>query len=300
MKKIFLLLLLFSCVAKTPKWYIQPQQNTEEMLYGVGAAPNQEQAIEEALANLKEKIYTSVSSSKFIQDIVVNEKMANEYNNTIKLKTPEIPISNYNVVQTEERAGIFYTMVEVNRHSVGEVVNNMLEENAEELKAQFRLFYYTSDIIQKNFILEDVYKKCTKHLEVERFYTGLGYLFPDNTCTEVVKTRYNMPIEHPIQIVNSNPDLYPIIVNIFAKKFNITNDKNHIVSYKTDIKTENLSNGNYITGINVDIIQYNVPRVYKIKCVGSSSVSAKESINVAVNECLERTKSQSFEDFFEE
>jgi hypothetical protein len=67
--------------SKVPDWYVNSEQNTDAIIYGVGSSANREQAIEDALSNLKERVYTSVSSKKFIQDIVVNEQISNEYVN---------------------------------------------------------------------------------------------------------------------------------------------------------------------------------------------------------------------------
>jgi hypothetical protein len=301
MKKILLFLLLFACVSsKVPDWYVNSEQNTDAIIYGVGSSANREQAIEDALSNLKERVYTSVSSKKFIQDIVVNEQISNEYVNNVKLKTPNIPISNYKVTKIEEKNGTFYAMVQVEKQKLGEVINEMLNENTEELKSEFAAFNNTPDIVKKVFIIDGLYEKCVKHFEIERFYTSLGYLYPDNTCTEAVKTRYNLAVEHPVQIVNSNAKLFPVIVNIFAKKFNITETNARAISYKTDIKTEDLNNGNYITGISMDIMQYGVAKIYTIKCVGNSTVSKDAAIDAAITNCVEKSKKQSFQEFFTE
>ena len=85
---------------------------------------------------------------------------------------------------------------------------------------------------------------------------------------------------------------------IFAKKFNIVPESSHVISYKTDVKTETLNNDNYITGIKMSIMQYNVAKRYEIQCVGSSSVSAEESIDVAIKSCIERSEKEKFEEFF--
>ena len=300
MKKILLFLVLISCtLQKTPKWYIDSQQNTDAILYGVGSSPNKEQAIQEALSNMKEKVYTSVSSSKFIQDMVVNEQIASEYINNVKLKTPNIPISNYKITKIEEKNEVFYAMVEVEKHKLGEGVNEILNESTEELRGKFMSFHNTPDYVKKVFIIDEIYEKCAKHFEIERFYTSLGYLYPDNTCTEVVKTKYNMPVEYPVQIVNSNAKLFPAIVNVFAQKFNINPASKHSVSYKTSIKTEDVGS-NYITGITMEIMQYNVAKTYTIKCVGSSSVSAEASVDVATQNCVEQSQTKSFQEFFKE
>jgi hypothetical protein len=38
--------------------------------------------------------------------------------------------------------------------------------------------------------------------------------------------------------------------------------------------------------------------MYDIKCIGSSAVSAEESIDVAIKSCVERSEKESFEEFF--
>jgi hypothetical protein len=298
MKKILLLLFLISCVDNVPDWYINTQENTDEMLYGVGAAANKEQAVEEALSNLKQQVYTSVSSSKFIQDMVLNQQVASEYINNVKLKTPNIPVANYKIIKIAKEDETFYAMIEAKKRTLGENIYEIINSNTEEFTSKFELFYNTPDYVKKVSIIDELSDQCIGHLEIERFYTSLGYLYPGNICGKIIKTKYNLSSEYPIQLVNSNAKLLPVIVNIFAKKFNIVPESSHVISYKTDVKTETLSNDNYITGITMNIMQYNVAKRYDIKCVGSSSVSAEESIDVAIKSCVERSEKEKFEEFF--
>jgi hypothetical protein len=298
MKKILLLLFLISCAGKVPDWYINTQGNTDEMLYGVGSAASKEQAVEEALSNLKQQVYTSVSSSKFIQDLVLNQQVASEYLNNIKLKTPNIPVANYKITRLEKEGDTFYAMIEVQRKTLGENIYEIIDSKTEEFNSKFELFYNTLDYVKKVSIIDELYEQCIKHLEIERFYASLGYLYPGNICGKIIKTKYNLASEYPIQLVNSNVKLLPVIVNIFAKKFNIVPESSHVISYKTDVKTETLNNDNYITGIKISIMQYNVAKKYEIQCVGSSSVSAEESIDIAIKSCIERSEKEKFEEFF--
>lgn len=300
-KKIFLsfALLLFSCGKSIPEWYLKTPENNNDTIYGVGAAANKDQAIQDALSNMKERIYTSVSSTKFIQDMAINHKIINEYKNNIKLQTPNIPIPNYQVEAIEEIKGNVYVIVTANKIKVSEAINGILVDSANKLRPHLIHFNNTPNLVDKALIIDDIYNQCTKHLEIERFYNGLGFLFPDNICTEIYKGHYNLPAEYPVQIINSDTKVFPILITIFAKKFNIDEKSTKMVSYSTQFKTEEVNNA-FITGLTLSIMQYNVPKVYTKKCVGNSNVSKEKSIETAIAACLEKAQKQSFKEFFTE
>lgn len=299
MKKTFLLFwfLLGSCGKSAPEWYLKTPENNSSTIYGVGASTNKEQAIEEALSNMKERIYTSVSSSKFIQDIAINKEITNEYKSNVKLQTPNVPIPNYKVEEIQETGKNTYIIVAASRAEVAESINKILENNASKIRPYFMRFHDTLDIVEKVFIIDDLYEKCTKHFEIERFYNGLGFIYPDNICTEVYKTSYNLRPELPVQVVNSDIKVLPILIAVFEKKLNIDENSKRTVSYSTQFKTEQ-EGGSFITGLTLNIMQYNVPKVYTKKCVGNSSVSKGKSIDAAIAACLEKAQKQSFEEFF--
>jgi hypothetical protein len=298
-KKLALVFIFFCCSKQenVPSWYIQNQQNTNEILYGYGASPNKDQSAQEALSNLKERIYTSISSKTFVQNKSVNGKQENEYSKSIKMQIPQITIQNYTVDKTEFANGIYYTIVRVEREILADSIYVEIQKLQEQINPNIKLYNSTQNEIHKVQIINNLKQQCNDYTELEHFYNGIGYFAPNNPCMEVNKIYHNFMIENTVQIANTNPLIQEILTNVFSKKFTVSKKSENIITYNTQVKTTEITNS-FMSGITINILQHNTPEKYQKHCIGSSSESKDKSIENAFQNCLMESKNMVFEEFF--
>ena len=300
LKLLFLLFTIVSCSnneENPPTWFINEEQNTANTLYGTGEALNKDQSVENALANLKEKIYTSVSSQSIMQNTFVDEKTANEYRKTVKIKTPQITFRNYKIEKTTLQNNTYYTIVSVNKNQLVETVFDNLTKQSQKITPKIEQYHNTKNIIKKVIIIQDISQKCNEYMELERFYNALGFAMEENLCNEMI-TEYNQfQNKYIIEITNTNPVVHDTLSYVFAKKFTLMQKANYTITYKTNIKTTQIED-KYLSALTIQIIQHNANDIFEKKCIGSSFQSAKNATDMAFESCLNQAKDQTFEEFF--
>jgi hypothetical protein len=298
-KKLALLFIVFSCSKQEnpPSWYIQNQQNTNEILYGYGASPNKDQSVQEALSNLKERVYTSISSKTFIQNQSINGKQENEYSKSIKMQIPQITIQNYTVEKTEFTNGIYYTVTRVEKEALADSIYTDIQKLKEQINPKLKLYNSTQNELHKVQIINNLKQQCNNYTELERFYNSIGYFAPNNPCMEVNKTYHNFMIENTVQISNTNPLIQEILTNVLSKKFTVLQKSENVITYNTQVKTTEITNS-FMSGVTINIIQHNTPEKYQKHCIGSSSESKEKSIENAFQNCLVASRNMVFEEFF--
>jgi len=297
---IISLILYVSCSKDNgvpPEWFLEEQQNTDATLYGTGQSPAREQAIENAIGNLKEKIYTSVSSTTFLQDKLTNEKTVNEYKKTIKMKTPSITIQNYQIVKIEFRNDIYYATVSVSKVKIIDLIHENLLTKSQKIKPQIERYTMTKNLIKKVKLISELASSCVEYLELERFYNALGFLMEEQICVNSMKEYDQFATKYKVEITNTNPVIHDALSYAFAKKFMLLQRAENVITYNTKIKTTPL-NGGYFSGVTIYIMQHNSDEKFEKRCVGNSIKSESEAVNAALEMCLSESKTQTFEEFF--
>jgi hypothetical protein len=280
-----------------PKWFLEEPQNNEKTLYGTGESSERNSAIENALANLKEKVYISLSSVTTMQDIIAGKELANDYKKTVKIKTPNINIQNYKIEKTKFTDGQYYAIVSVEREKIVDLLNDNLLKKGQKIKPQIERYNFTKNIITKVQMINKINAQCTEYTELERFYNALGFTMNDNFCQEIIDEYNNFGTKHKIEIVNTNPIIHDTLSFVFAKKFTLLQKSNSVITYKTSVQTTNVD-GMFMSGLTIDIIQFNSNDKFAKKCIGSSTVSQEKATNAAFELCLNQAKNQTFEEFF--
>ncbi|MFT4967505.1 MAG: hypothetical protein ACI9CD_000512 [Candidatus Deianiraeaceae bacterium] len=297
--KIILILILLSCIAKdkTPEWYKKTQENTEQTLYGYGAASSKAQAIEDALADLKQRIYTSLSSHTFMQDKSINGNNINEYSRTVKSKVPDIPIANYSIQNEMQSVKTYYIQVYVYRQSLVDVVHEKLRYERQEIEPIIQQYSSTANEIHKVELINTLKNKCDKHMETERFYNSLGFATPNKLCTPVYKTYHNFKIDNIVEIANTHPLIQKMLTNVFLHKFTVAQKSHNVITYKTNIQTKKI-NDMFIAGVKIDIFQQNTNATYPKHCIGNSTKLESDAIEKALQTCIYESYNVTFEKFF--
>ena len=281
-----------------PQWFLEEPQKTQTTLYGTGQSSEKDASIENALANLKEKIYISLSSSTMMQDSITNENSANEYKKTVRMKTPPINIQNYTVEKTEFKKGEYYTTVSVSKEKVVDSLSDNLIQKGQKIKPQIEQYNLTKNLITKVKIIGQINEKCKEYTELERFYNALGFAMNENICQEIVNEYNNFATKHKVEIVNTNPVIYDTLSYTFAKKFTLLQKAENVITYKTAIETTQV-NGTHLAGLTIIIMQHNSQEKFEKKCIGNSATSQSQATNAAFEACLNQAKNQTFEEFFE-
>ena len=280
-----------------PKWFLEEPQNNETTLYGTGQSLEKNASIENALANLKEKIYISLSSSTTMQDSITNENSANEYKKTVKMKTPPINIQNYTVEKTEFKKGEYYTTVSVSKAKVVDLLNDNLIKKGQKIKPQIEQYNLTKNLVTKVKIIAQINIKCKEYIELERFYNALGFAIDENFCQPIINEYNNFATKYKVEIVNTNPIIHDTLSYVFAKKFTLLQKAENIITYKTAVETTQV-NDTHLTGLTIVIMQHNSQEKFEKKCIGNSATSQAQATNAAFEACLNQAKNQTFEEFF--
>ena len=272
-------------------------ENTSSEVYGYGASHNKEQAIHDALSNLKERIYASVSSNVFMNDVSVNGKAENEYTRTVKTKIPAIAITNYSIQQVYFSNNIFYVNVTAERGAIADTVFEQIQKERSAISSLLSEYSSTQNEIHKVQIINTVKKQCDAHTETERFYNGLGYMVPNPMCPEIYKAHHNFKVENTVEIAHTNPMIQEMLINVFAKKFTVVPKSNNIITYKTKVQTKK-SDDTFLSGVTINIMQHNTSETYQKYCVGSSSESSEKATENAFQACIVQSRNVVFEEFF--
>ncbi len=272
-------------------------QNNETTLYGTGQSSEKDAAIENALANLKEKVYLSLSSSTTMQDVSTGNSVANEYKKTVKMRTPSINIPNYIVEKVDLKKGEYYAIVSVSKAKVVDLLNDNLLKMAQRIKPQIERYNLTTNLIVKVKAIQKLHAQCVEYNELERFYNSLGFSMNDPFCQKVVNEFNNFAVSNKIEIVNTNPTIYDTLSFVFAKKFTLLQKAENIITYKTSVSTTEM-NGTFLSGLTIVIMQHNSEVKFEKKCIGDSVTSQANATNAAFEACLNQAKNQTFEEFF--
>ncbi len=161
MRYLFLVLifLLNSCsqnyADKLPNWYLKPQANDANYLYGVAYAGSLEQAEKLALKALAEKLAITIAAEYELrqQQNIVNEQELYETRSDNKITTQlnKIKFENFENLQTEKIADKIYVQVRVSRAELIEQFLTELEQLTNKITQQYQANKNTS--LAKNFII---------------------------------------------------------------------------------------------------------------------------------------------------
>lgn len=299
-KILLILLLVSSCGVgvKTPDWFLMGKKNDDEFVYGYGSGLTKGTAEYDALANLKERIYTVVSSEEFMQDVAVNNKMQNEFFKKINAKSVDVAIQSYEISKIDNQKEVIFIEIKADKKKLADWVLDSLKNRSSKILPKVTEYQNAENVIQKLEVVKNLKEMCGIYVRLEKFYNGLGFAMPQRICTPILQVYYNFKNENTVQISHTNAVIEEILFNVFSKRFTISQNSKNMISYKTSVKTEKLSSAN-VASVKIDIFQNNAKsNFYSKNCVGSSSKGSKEAIENAYNNCLLQAKGLLFSEFF--
>ncbi|APC91892.1 hypothetical protein BBG19_1160 [Francisella sp. MA067296] len=112
-----------------PTWFSSDQSNTNEFLYGFGAAKTLEQATQNALADMVQRLQVTVSTTTNFTNTTNNDKISQKLTQQITTTTAQITIPNYNIVNQAELKQIFYIEVQTNKTQTINDLKELISSN---------------------------------------------------------------------------------------------------------------------------------------------------------------------------
>lgn len=157
-RKFLILLLLTAFFAKAesfenaPEWFLKPHENDVAAVYGSGASPSKDEAINIALTNALSQIRTTVSSSIRAESNVTNGQISEELQTKVTNEVEKFSLSGYETTKLEyiKKTKTFYAEVKINKIKIFH--EKIAEYNAlhEELSEIFKIAMEGSLIARLN------------------------------------------------------------------------------------------------------------------------------------------------------
>ena len=98
-----------------PSWYINPQQNNSQFLYGIAQGYTMQEAKVGALFEASSRLSSSVSATTTLIREENNFSTNEEFRQNIKQNTSEIKFSNYKVINSQVNNSIFFVEIAIDR-----------------------------------------------------------------------------------------------------------------------------------------------------------------------------------------
>ncbi|AVC44565.1 hypothetical protein B4919_07120 [Francisella tularensis subsp. novicida] len=112
-----------------PVWFSSGQPNTDQLLYGFGAAKSLEKATQKALADMVQKLQVTVSTTTNFTNVTTNDKVSQKLTQQITTTTTQITIPNYKVINQSELNQIFYVEVQTNKEQTINDLKELINSN---------------------------------------------------------------------------------------------------------------------------------------------------------------------------
>ena len=112
-----------------PNWFSSDQPNTDQFLYGFGAAKTLKQATQNALADMVQRLQVTVSTTTRFTNITNNDKISQSLTQQITTITAQITIPKYKVINQAELNQIFYIEVQINKSQTIDDLKEIISSN---------------------------------------------------------------------------------------------------------------------------------------------------------------------------
>lgn len=308
---IFLLLFAASCsylvkspapmqnLSDYPSWYLSPEPNNSQEIYGIGEGFTLEEATKDALADAASRLSVSISATSTLLLQENNFDASEETRRKIEQNIEKIDFPGFEVSQSASLADKIYVQVSIDRQNF--IKNQQRKIDFE----QRRIENLTSDLNQQNLIRQRV--KWQKILESAKQLEVISRIIDDEpvitSALRIINRAENSldkisdKIEFYISSTNSKR-IKNIIKNaINQEKMQVatkkSDDKNQIQlaiysSHKSSVIYES-----YITKIRIQFDNYTGGKITSsniIEVSGSSTVDQKESYDAALKSLEDKVK----------
>ena len=167
--KIYILLLslcLFGCsqyaainknpdkYSHLPSWYVNPNQNNLQFLYGVGEGFTLQEASKSALNNIASKLIVTISSDSSSLSEENKYSFNEQYQQRIKEKVNNITFSDYKISNSSNINNKFYVEIAIDRYKFIKEQNTILDKYHKSMSNIYQSSKKQNILIQRNKLAE--------------------------------------------------------------------------------------------------------------------------------------------------
>lgn len=283
-----------------PTWYINPIENDDNYLYGIGEGKNLDEASKKALINISSKLSTSISSSSNIYEksyTTYREYIQKDVTQNINTNTENLTYQNYQLDKSEKiKYNQFFVRVKVEKQNL---INNLKKEVETLINDSIKK---EKDLLQKDSLTRyfeylDIYNSFYKKQNKVQILKILDTNYNDKIFYNYVdKIKEKIFINKSKISFNIENKTYSEIVSNKIKE-ELTNKKfEERTSIKAPFKINISSNinkkeshGIYIVDNNISVKIFNKKNLIKTNnyfLKGASSNSFKDALNNSYEEFI--------------
>lgn len=280
-----------------PSWYIEPQQNDDTNLYGVGQGSNLDEATKSALANAASRIIVSVSSQS---KLLIEENRFDYQEQTqekISQNIEKIDFSDFIVSRSKKREELFYVEIQIRKHpfiTSQQDKINFLEKRTQNLYHNAQ----QANLIQKRLNLAQIIELYEEIELSARILKGVGQSV--NLASKLTKLAQ---FKHELNTLNHEIEFYfepapkeiaKIIKNALNHKgFPVRKEKNakQVVLRINESKSQNTVYEAHIVKLRVDFensLNQQIIAGNSVEVTGSSAINYDEAYRSALKALEEK------------
>ncbi|AXA33653.1 LPP20 family lipoprotein [Francisella adeliensis] len=278
-----------------PTWIDNTPNNDDLFIYGVGAGETFSKSINNALADMAQRLQVSVSANTSLQTISENKNISQRLIQQVSTTTAQISVPNYSIINQTNSNGTTYVELQVNIKETITTLHKIIKANLEESKLLL------SSIENKNSLTRfNLTKKIDKN--ITKIKSSLRTLLILNPDTDIATYMYslnnidnqNLNIKRNINIYidrNNSGYFYDTLKkHIFANGFNITKKQLSNLSLTLKLTDYDTSNKDYKYCINTKLelqIQDSLSKQLNTESYKIKTCSKKGRDNAITNACDE-------------
>lgn len=308
---LLFLFVLISCqngnknheLSNLPRWYIHPQQNDSQYLYGVGEGYSLEETTKSALSDAAARLSVSISQNSNLIREENNYSSNEEFRESIKQNVEEINFANFVVEKSDQIAEKYYVQVKIDKQQFV----NLQKEQISFLDRQVR------NLLQ-DLSLQNIVRKRNSLIEALDFarkseiLTRIVYADNGDHLKNKLKTISDLKLKlsrlnnkFEFYFASKSPNkIYNLIKNAANKeKITIANvERNSQSQIKIRIRSSRQVSeiyGSYITKMTIwfdNIANDKVIASNSIEITGSSTINSQQSYVAAINSLKEKIEQE--------
>ncbi|AJI56561.1 LPP20 lipofamily protein [Francisella philomiragia] len=135
-----------------PQWFIANQLNTDEVLYGFGSGKTSQQATQNALADMIQRLQVTVSTTTSFTNISNNNKVSQKLIQEVTTSSADVTIPNYQVINQSQTDNTFYIEIQINKSQTINDLKDLISSNIKQASQLLSTTYNKSSIYRFNII----------------------------------------------------------------------------------------------------------------------------------------------------
>ncbi|XSZ46911.1 LPP20 family lipoprotein [Francisella noatunensis] len=133
-----------------PQWFIANQANTDEVLYGFGSGETSQQATQNALADMIQRLQVTVSTTTSFTNISNNNKVYQKLIQEVTTSSADVTIPNYQVINQSQTNNTFYIEIQINKSQTINDLKDLISSNIKQASQLLSTTYNKSSIYRFN------------------------------------------------------------------------------------------------------------------------------------------------------